>query len=645
MATVGISGRQFKRVLTRSVLAPLLLTLLLAGTFLGLIAYLLSVGQWVDHTDQVIAQANRLQTLLIDMETGFRGYLLTGDRVFLEPYSKAGAVIDASLDDLVELVSDNPPQGRRLGELRADLGQWRSYARRLIGLRQTGGDFTSAVRNQEGKRRMDRMRDRMADFIQTEVSLREVRTRDLGRTTWAVVGTSLGLAVLLGTGLGYLTRRQIVLVSASYQQALSVAENQAESLRCSAHRLEALHEIDRDILRAGSLDDLAAAALARLAHVLPCDGAFLLLYNPTDHQARVIARSAADAVRPPQGALVTLDGLPDHQPSGEGKPLAIAEMVTVDRPAPLQQNFSEQGFHSFLAAYLVAQGRRLGEVDLVATRPAAFTQEHVQIAEEVAHQLAIAVQQTRFREQLQRHAEELEQRVEERTAQLQETNGALEAFSYSISHDLRAPLRAMEGIAQALLEDYGGGLDATGQDYARRIVSSAQQMDALIQDLLAYSRLSRSDLHTQPVNLPSAVAEALELLQAEIRQRDAQVSVDEPLPLVMAHHPTLVQVVTNLLANAMKFVAPGTRPEVGVRAEERTGLVRLSVQDNGIGIAPTHQQRIFDVFERLHGDEHYPGTGIGLAIVRKGAERMGGRAGVESAEGRGSCFWVELPKG
>jgi signal transduction histidine kinase len=246
---------------------------------------------------------------------------------------------------------------------------------------------------------------------------------------------------------------------------------------------------------------------------------------------------------------------------------------------------------------------------------------------------------------LQQHAAELERRVEERTAQLRETNAALEAFSYTISHDLRAPLRAMQGIAQALLEDYGDRLDATGLDYARRVVASAQQMDTLIQDLLAYSRLGRADLPSQPVNLQGVVAEALGRLSGEVRQRDAEVSAEGPFPPVLAHEPTLVQVVTNLLANALKFVPPGVRPRVRVWAEERHGAVRLWAEDNGIGIAPAHQGRIFDVFERLHGDETYPGTGIGLAIVRKGVERMGGRAGVESAEGQGSRFWVELPKG
>ncbi len=227
--------------------------------------------------------------------------------------------------------------------------------------------------------------------------------------------------------------------------------------------------------------------------------------------------------------------------------------------------------------------------------------------------------------------------------QLADANHELETFSYSVSHDLRAPLRAMQGFAQALLEDYGGRLDSTGQHYAGRIVSAAERMDLLIQDLLAYSRLGRLALDLAPVELDAVVRDALALQDAELKERRARVNVDTPLPRVRAHAATLRQVVANLVSNAAKFVATGTEPRVRVRAEEHDDRVRLWVEDNGIGVAPEHHERVFRVFERLHGIESYPGTGIGLAIVRKGMERMGGRSGVESEPGRGSRFWIEFP--
>jgi signal transduction histidine kinase len=200
----------------------------------------------------------------------------------------------------------------------------------------------------------------------------------------------------------------------------------------------------------------------------------------------------------------------------------------------------------------------------------------------------------------------------------------------------------MEGFAQALLEDYAGELGETGADYARRVVAAAQRMDLLIRDLLAYSRLSREAVELRPVPLGPAVESAVEPFVEELRARGGVIVVEGPLPVVRAQATMLRQVLANLLANAVTYVPPGVRPHVRIRAEERGGRVRLWIEDNGIGIAPEHRERIFEVFERLHGTETYPGTGIGLAIVRRGMERMGGRAGVESEPGKGARFWIEL---
>jgi signal transduction histidine kinase len=229
----------------------------------------------------------------------------------------------------------------------------------------------------------------------------------------------------------------------------------------------------------------------------------------------------------------------------------------------------------------------------------------------------------------------LEERVRERTQEL-------ESFAYTISHDLRAPLRGMQGFSHALLEDYGERLDETGRDFARRIAAAAERLDALIQDLLTYSRLTHIDVRMEKVPLEEVVNQVLRDMAPEIRERKAQVRMAERLPPVRAHRVMLTQVLVNLVSNAIKFVARGVEPRVEIRAEPRDGRVRLWVEDNGIGIAAEYHERIFRMFERLNRQEDYPGTGIGLAIVRKATERMGGTAGVESEPGRGSRFWIEL---
>lgn len=242
----------------------------------------------------------------------------------------------------------------------------------------------------------------------------------------------------------------------------------------------------------------------------------------------------------------------------------------------------------------------------------------------------------------QSHAQ-LEAQVAERTAALRDSMQELEAFSYTVSHDLRAPLRAMQGFAQALLEDYGGVLDDAGRDYARRVVDASKRMDVLIQDLLGYSRLSREQLSLGSVNLDHVIHEVTREVEGDLKRRGGKLEIAAPLGSVHGNARLVQQILMNLVGNAVKFVPVGQGPFVRVRAEARDGVRRLWVEDNGIGIEAEHLQRIFRVFERLHGGETYPGTGIGLAIVRRGAERMGGAVGVESTPGQGSRFWVDLP--
>ncbi|MEP0919956.1 PAS domain S-box protein [Leptolyngbya sp. DQ-M1] len=237
----------------------------------------------------------------------------------------------------------------------------------------------------------------------------------------------------------------------------------------------------------------------------------------------------------------------------------------------------------------------------------------------------------------------LEQRIEDRTTRLTEINQELEAFTYSVSHDLRAPLRIMQGFAQALEEDYGTHLDDLAHTYIQSISDSAVQMGTLIDDLLSYSRLSRTQINLQPTELNAVVDAALRQLQREIEERHAVVQIQSPLPSVIANRPILIQVVTNLISNALKFVEPSNQPAIIIAAQVEKNSVSLTIEDNGIGIAPEYQDRIFGVFERLHGIETFPGTGIGLAIVRKGIDRMGGQVGVESQLGHGSRFWIVLP--
>lgn len=239
--------------------------------------------------------------------------------------------------------------------------------------------------------------------------------------------------------------------------------------------------------------------------------------------------------------------------------------------------------------------------------------------------------------------ETLEAQVSDRTISLAESNAQLDAFAYTVSHDLRAPLRAMEGFARILQEDYAADLGEEGNHYATRIVGAAKRMEGLIDDLLAFSRVQRVDVAMKWTDPARAIRNAItELRAAGFDESTVSVEVAPSFPPVRADRTILAQVIGNLVLNAAKFKAPDRSAHIVIRAERRAERVRIWVEDNGIGIAPEHQARIFNVFERLHGQETYPGTGVGLAIVKSGVERMGGTYGVEADLDVGSRFWIEL---
>lgn len=238
-----------------------------------------------------------------------------------------------------------------------------------------------------------------------------------------------------------------------------------------------------------------------------------------------------------------------------------------------------------------------------------------------------------------------EQLHREMAIELQQANSELESFAYSVSHDLRTPLRTMQGFAHALLQNHGDQLPEEARDYVNRIVASGRQSEKLISDLLTYSRLSLERLEIVPVDLQAVVDSARDQIQGNLDERNAKLTVEGPLAAgVRGSLTALVQVVANLLANAVKFVPDDQTPEIRIRSEEREGTIRLWVEDNGVGVPEGHEERIFRVFERLTETEDRPGTGIGLAIVRRGLQRIGGKCGVEPRPEGGSAFWIDVPR-
>jgi signal transduction histidine kinase len=244
-------------------------------------------------------------------------------------------------------------------------------------------------------------------------------------------------------------------------------------------------------------------------------------------------------------------------------------------------------------------------------------------------------------EKLRSYAVDLEVQVRERTRALEKTVVELESFSYSLSHDLRAPLRAIESFSELVLKDYGEKIGAAGNDYLKRSIGAAQRMDQLILDLLDFTRVSLSPIRLEPVNVEKLIGRIIHE-RPEFQPPQAEIKIESPLLPATGNEASLSQCFANLLDNAVKFVAQGTVPRVRIHSERSPHGVRFWIEDNGIGIGSEEKKRLFQMFQRIHVNT-YPGTGIGLAIVRKAVERMGGETGVESEPGKGSRFWVELP--
>lgn len=244
---------------------------------------------------------------------------------------------------------------------------------------------------------------------------------------------------------------------------------------------------------------------------------------------------------------------------------------------------------------------------------------------------------------ISQHASQLEGLVDERTSELRETVSELEAFSYSVSHDMRAPLRAMQGYANVISEEYTDkALDGRAADYLQRISRAALRLDHLIQDVLSYTKVLRAEAPITRVDLDRLMRD---IIETQPSQSGAEIRIEAALPPVLGNEALLTQCISNLLGNALKFVSQGTLPRVRIRAEAVQAGVRVWFEDNGIGIAQRDHGRIFRMFERIHPASQYEGTGIGLTIVRKAIERMGARVGFDSELGKGSQFWIQLTKG
>jgi len=429
------------------------------------------------------------------------------------------------------------------------------------------------------------------------------------------------------------------------QQQAEELQHQTEEL---AAQTEELQIANQSIARRETLLQtlLESLRLVEKGEELPeriCEPV-LRLFNDAAAAVAIVERSGDDLVVLAQSGVGPLDlARWPFAKSFAAVVMAHDRTAFVDdldaRPDLFAPGAAGKRFRSVLATPLRMRGAVVGAVKIYSEHPRTWTSEQFRMIEWVAAQCALLLECHRLRNELQRANGQLDAAVAARTAELRELVQDLEHFSYTITHDLRAPLRAMHGFAAMLAEECSGQLSNDGKEYLRRIGTAAARMDRLITDALSYSGTVRQEFVLEPMDMEPLLRGILDSYP-NLQPPLANVQLGSAFPRVLGNEAALTQCFSNLLGNAVKFVEPGHVPHVTVRAERRGEWVRVWFEDDGIGIPAAMLGRVFGMFQRL--SKNYEGTGIGLALVKKVAERLGGTVGVESEIGRGSRFWLDL---
>jgi len=415
----------------------------------------------------------------------------------------------------------------------------------------------------------------------------------------------------------------------------------------------------------------------KVAEHLDFEAYLLHLYEPEN---RMFSLHSAGGMEPEHEELIRTFStrvIPWFSEMKEG--LVLLRENVQSSTDPLFENARKFGFHAYVVIPLVAGSTLLGLLCFATRTRETITPGETDLLRTIGQYLAVALNREKIdrelrvaQEKLNEHAHELEQKVADRTASLKQIIAELQTFSYTIAHDLRAPIRALKGYCEVLVEDYTDHLPAEAIAIVSRLRNSSVQMDALTRDLLEFSKVSRQDLTVGALDLSQVVTDTIALGGARLA---ACVTVQDPLHSVLANRTLVVQCVSNLLQNSVKFCKPGIDPAVKIWSElvqpnARSGetdtgefsrsryaisepgsqgdtdsnapRVRLWFEDNGIGISREAQGKVFGIFERGDRAGEYEGTGIGLAIVSRAMERMGGRCGVQSTPGDGRRFWLEF---
>ena len=589
----------------------------------------------VAHTWQMINATDRIIASMKDAESGHQEYLLSGDPAYLAPYAQATHDLSQEFQQLSTLASGNPGEQAQISNMRALIEQ-RLQALQT-GINQRGSSKTSAVasgiRSGTGKAEMDQLQT-MANSMQDQE--RSLLARRIARSSGARIHSQLTILlvsivdVLLITLVFWLLNRERAL---------------RRKAHASATRLEKLQAISDVGLTQRTLSELIDALLDRLRDVIHADG--IVFCNWGDGEIEVVACNGIDISR----------GL--HVQVRPDNPLYAAvtrrEVITLEGSAvqsvPLEAMRREMNSALILPVIVAGQVVAL----LVAGRHSqdAFLDQDESLLTVAADRIGLALDRARVYDaerEARRLAEkstaevqtlnaDLEERVRLRTAELQTSNRELEAFSYSVSHDLRAPLRSVDGFSLALEEDFADAMNEEGRNYITRIRAGVQKMGQLIDSLLLLSRITRADLSREQVNVSELAGDVAREIRAQYLDRNLTFLIEPNLEANA--DPKLIRVaLENLLSNAAKFTSKRSEAVIEFGRSRDTG--EFFVRDNGAGFDMQYADKLFQAFQRLHGEKDFKGTGIGLATVSRVIQRHKGTIRTESAVDQGTTFWFTV---
>jgi len=607
--TIDSDSARFSQALRSAIFWPLGVFFAATILLVVFIVALLSEVTWSTHSYEVLAHVRHCENLLIDAQNNVRGYLLTGDQSFVTTYQTDRLQAENGLKDLKVLVSDNQEQTHNAQDIVNAMRSWGEHADILVAQRAqapVNPDWMKlgATLSEQAQRSFEQ-------FVTEEEQLRDTRLHRVRRMKTIIAASGGVLALLLVVTIVYQVRRQMLELAASYRDALKTIEQRQAALARSENDLEAQKEWLRVTLTSigdGVIVTDPEGRVVLMNHESEWLTGWTLaeaLHHPLPEVFKIVNEDTRAVVENPVTKVLI-----------EKKTIGLANHTVL-----LSRKGDEWPIEDSAAPILDANGETLGVVLVF----------HDASSSRLAQR------------SLKASNEELEKTVADRTLTLQQAVSDLQAFSYSVSHDLRSPLRAMQGFAEAVLEDYGDKLDERGRDYLGRIKAAGTRLDRLILDLLSYTRIARDDAPMESSDLDKIVRDVI-AADSRLQSPAAEIRVDGPLPKVLGRESALNQVVTNLLGNAVKFVHEGKTPSIRIWSEERAPSVRLWIEDKGLGIAKEEQEKIFNMFTQLNDSAKFGGTGVGLAIVKKAMEIMHGKVGVESTDDSGSRFWLELPK-